>query len=58
MAARIQSFPDDWEFTGGKTAQYRQIGNAFPPVVARALGVSISVALRGRSTKKTKQRFE
>ena len=58
MAARIQSFPDDWEFTGGKTAQYRQIGNAFPPVVARALGVSISAALRGRSTKKTKQRFE
>lgn len=31
MTARLQGFPDEWEFSGGKTAAYRQIGNAFPP---------------------------
>lgn len=41
MVARLQGFPDDWEFSGRKTAAYRQIGNAFPPPVARALGESI-----------------
>jgi len=44
MAARIQSFPDTWEFAGGKTAQYRQIGNAFPPAVARVVGAAIRSA--------------
>lgn len=41
MAARIQGFDDSWEFSGGKTAQYRQIGNAFPPPVAEAVGRKI-----------------
>lgn len=36
--ARIQGFPDDWEFAGGTGSQYRQIGNAVPPPLARALG--------------------
>lgn len=49
MAARIQGFPDDWKFMGGKTSQYRQIGNAFPAPVAKALGVSIARALRGEA---------
>ncbi|MFD6273516.1 DNA cytosine methyltransferase [Nocardia asteroides] len=40
-------YPDyAWTFEGGKTAVYRQIGNAFPPPVARALGLSIASALR------------
>ena len=34
MVARIQGFPDEWKFSGGKTAVYRQLGNAFPPPVA------------------------
>ena len=45
MVARIQGFPDDWTFTGRKTAAYRQIGNAFPPPVARALGLAIKQAI-------------
>ena len=41
MVARIQGFPDDWTFSGGKTVVYRQIGNAFPPPVAMAVGRAI-----------------
>ena len=44
MAARIQGFPDNWVFAGGKTTQYRQIGNAFPPPMACALGKKIKEA--------------
>lgn len=45
MTARIQGFPDEWEFFGRKTAAYRQIGNAFPPPVAAAVARQISKAL-------------
>ncbi len=45
MAAAVQGFPLDWRFAGRKTAAYRQIGNAFPPPVARAVGVSIRAAI-------------
>jgi len=45
MTARIQGFPDDWKFSGRKTAAYRQIGNAFPPPVACAVGQQIFAAL-------------
>lgn len=46
MTARLQGFPDTWAFAGRKTAQYRQIGNAFPPPVARAVGKALNTALR------------
>ncbi|GAB2507647.1 DNA cytosine methyltransferase [Nocardiopsis aegyptia] len=46
QAAIIQGFPTDWEFQGRKTAAYRQVGNAFPPPVAQAVGESIIRALR------------
>ncbi|MER7604755.1 DNA (cytosine-5-)-methyltransferase [Nocardioides sp. NPDC127503] len=50
MVARIQGWDDSddyqWEFTGRKTSRYRQIGNAFPPPVARAVGSSIAAALK------------
>lgn len=45
MVARLQGFPDTWEFSGGKTAAYRQIGNAFPPPVAFAVGEQIRQCL-------------
>ncbi|ALO45136.1 DNA cytosine methyltransferase [Pseudohongiella spirulinae] len=45
MTARVQGFPDDWQFYGRKTAAYRQIGNAFPPPVAAAVARQIHKAL-------------
>jgi DNA (cytosine-5)-methyltransferase 1 len=45
MVARLQGFPDAWEFAGRKTAAYRQVGNAFPPPVARAAGLAVAAAL-------------
>jgi DNA (cytosine-5)-methyltransferase 1 len=39
--ARIQTFPDDWIFTGPLTAQYKQIGNAVPVNLAHAVGRSL-----------------
>lgn len=49
MAALLQGFPLDWAFCGRKTAAYRQVGNAFPPPVARAVGLAIRRALAGES---------
>ncbi|RGD62244.1 DNA (cytosine-5-)-methyltransferase [Kitasatospora xanthocidica] len=49
MVARIQGWSGEdyyWEFQGRKTTVYRQIGNAFPPPVAEALGRAIASALR------------
>jgi DNA (cytosine-5)-methyltransferase 1 len=45
MVARIQGFPDDWMFYGRKTTAYRQVGNAFPPPLAKAVAERIRFAL-------------
>jgi DNA (cytosine-5)-methyltransferase 1 len=39
--ARIQSFPDEFQFLGGQVAQYYQVGNAVPPVMGRILAATI-----------------
>lgn len=49
MLARIQGFPDEWEFGSRKTAACRMIGNAFPPPVAMAVGLEIIKVLRNGS---------
>ncbi len=45
MTARVQGFPDSWHFVGKKTPAYRQVGNAFPPPVAAAVGRQIAKLL-------------
>ena len=40
-SARIQSFPDDYIFKGGKISQLKQIGNAVPPLLAEVLAIEI-----------------
>ena len=39
--ARIQTFPDTWQFSGSQTSQYKQIGNAVPVNLGHAIGLSL-----------------
>ena len=55
MSARIQGFPDSWQFAGKKTASYRQVGNAFPPPVAQAIGVQIAAAIEAAASKRLRK---
>ena len=45
MMARLQGFPDDWHFGDRKTVACRMIGNAFPPPVAKEIGLRIKQVL-------------
>lgn len=45
-SARIQSFPDEFEFIGIKTSQLRQVGNAVPPLLSQAIAEQVRKVLR------------
>ena len=47
QVALLQSFPEDWSISGGKTARYRQLAQGYPPPVAEAVGRSIAAAFQG-----------
>lgn len=44
-AARLQSFPDHFVFTGNTAEQFAQVGNAVPPLLAQAVGLSLKSVL-------------
>lgn len=49
-AARLQSFPDSFEFAGAKNAQYQQVGNAVPPMLAEAVANHLVHIIESQNT--------
>ncbi len=52
-AARLQSFPDSFVFSGSKTEQYVQVGNAVPPLLGKAIGQALLTSMEVAETEET-----
>ena len=48
-AARLQSFPDGFKFSGTMNPAFKQIGNAVPPLLAKAIAIEIHTTLTNRA---------
>jgi len=57
-SAKIQSFPDKFKFTGKKSAQYRLVGNAVPPTLAKVVGKAVHDVLFNSSSQKDSTTLE
>ena len=46
-SARLQSFPDSFIFCGNQSEQFRQVGNAVPPLMSKAIAIVLKKILNG-----------
>lgn len=53
-AARLQTFPDSFEFVGTKDKQYQQVGNAVPPILAKNIAQKLADQLKKGKGKRVK----
>jgi DNA (cytosine-5)-methyltransferase 1 len=56
--ARIQTFPDDWIFYGSTASKYRQIGNAVPVLLGKAIGEHIHKLLKGEEVQRKEEFYQ